>query len=366
MIAWMIYCVLVGVLLAGAALVAIAWLAPRRAWIAKLVRPTAIAVTFVGSSIFLIFALEAFLFLRFKDVQIGSASSPSGYTFYRNYHTNSEGFRDSERTLEKPPGTFRIMVVGDSVTFGSGVRNVEDVYPQRLQSILDRAMPSVDIEVINAALKGWSTQQQLDFLTEKGWAYSPDVLVLGYYLNDPETPETKEAVSRAAENALILPYPYGKYLYATSFTFYIATQRLNTLLPSIFGYRFPWKDHDYIEHIHNAENLVDHRRILERLMDGAAQHKTPMVVLLFPHMFAVRNDPYPYQRMHEHVRETAESKGVTVIDLLEPLRASSIEDFTVSQFDGHPNEAVHEVAAEKLFATLEELHLLPSPQNRVR
>ena len=58
----------------------------------------------------LIFELKPGLEALFKGVQI---------------RINSHGFRDRERTLEKPPGTWRIAALGDSVAFGWGVPTEE-------------------------------------------------------------------------------------------------------------------------------------------------------------------------------------------------------------------------------------------------
>jgi len=55
--------------------------------------------------------------------------------------TNSLGMRGRELAREKPPGTFRILCIGSSSTFGAGVRREEATYPAQLERILDRARP---------------------------------------------------------------------------------------------------------------------------------------------------------------------------------------------------------------------------------
>ncbi len=68
-----------------------------------------------------------------------------------SYHINSVGFRDAEHTLRRQPGINRIMVIGDSFTFGARV-NLEDTYPKQLEGILNRA--NMASEVINCGVIG--------------------------------------------------------------------------------------------------------------------------------------------------------------------------------------------------------------------
>ena len=352
--------VMIGGGLAGAALIAIALAAPRSRWVGYAVTPISRAILVTGCLAFALGLTEVALFITYRDVQVGGDGTPSGFTFYRHYHLNSRGFRDLERTVEKPPGTFRILALGDSFTFGAGVRDADDVYTRVLESRL-AARSMSRIEVINLSKKGWSTEQERRAMRNEGWDYSPDLVVLGYYLNDPETEEIKKALAEASRSARILPYPYGKFLYAMSFTYYITERKLMSMFPSRFGYEFPWEERDYYVHIHNPENLAAHRRILAGLVDDIQGREIPIVILIFPQMFLANDDPYPYASMHAHVKELAESKDVLVVDLLDTLRASSLKRFTVSRFDDHPNVEVHRVAAERLFAELTAHGLVPVP-----
>ncbi|HSF05457.1 MAG TPA: GDSL-type esterase/lipase family protein [Methylomirabilota bacterium] len=89
---------------------------------------------------------------------------------------NSRGLRDREIAPTRPPGTARILVVGDSFTYGSGVA-AEDTYPKRLERLLaERA--GVPVEVINAGVSGYGTAHEAAFLRAEGWAYEPAVVVL--------------------------------------------------------------------------------------------------------------------------------------------------------------------------------------------
>ena len=99
-------------------------------------------------------------------------------------HINNLGFRDGrDYALSKGPRTFRILMLGDSVTFGhSSV--YEHTYPYLLEQRLKRWRPDVDWQVWNAAVPGYNTSQELAHLKEIGPPFAPDLVVVGFFEND--------------------------------------------------------------------------------------------------------------------------------------------------------------------------------------
>jgi lysophospholipase L1-like esterase len=90
---------------------------------------------------------------------------------------NSHGLRGPETSYEKPPSTFRILNLGDSVVMGWGVSE-EDTYGQQLESLLNEAGSGLRFEVINAGVPGWSLDNALAYLQAEGLKYEPDLVVL--------------------------------------------------------------------------------------------------------------------------------------------------------------------------------------------
>jgi hypothetical protein len=98
--------------------------------------------------------------------------------------TNSLGFRDRrDYSLDKPPGVFRILVLGDSVTFGHGTLD-DTTYPYLLEQELRRWRPDVKWEVWNLGVPGYNTAQELQYLYEIGPRAEPDLVIVGFYPND--------------------------------------------------------------------------------------------------------------------------------------------------------------------------------------
>ena len=99
-------------------------------------------------------------------------------------HINRLELHDErEYDLAKGSNTFRILVLGDSVTFGHGSVG-EHTYPYLLEQRLKAWRPQVDWQVWNAAVPGYNTAQELAHLLEVGPTFQPDLVIVGFFEND--------------------------------------------------------------------------------------------------------------------------------------------------------------------------------------
>ena len=99
---------------------------------------------------------------------------------------NSRGFRDVEHADSKPPGTFRILALGDSFTEALQVP-LEATYVKRLASDLAGATGvagAVEPETINTGLSGFGTDNELLLFRREGPRYQPDLVILGFYVGN--------------------------------------------------------------------------------------------------------------------------------------------------------------------------------------
>lgn len=111
------------------------------------------------------------------DVSIGSF----------DLETNSLGLRGPEVATPKPEDTFRIVMLGDSVTFGWGVDD-EVTFARRLETTWNEGMPKTRLEVINTGLPKYDTNQEAAMLRQIGLKLQPDLVVLTYVTNDLAEP----------------------------------------------------------------------------------------------------------------------------------------------------------------------------------
>lgn len=95
---------------------------------------------------------------------------------------NSDGFRDREHAVQKPPDTLRIAVLGDSYVEAMNVP-LEKTFSAVLERQLSHCgvIGSRRIEVLNFGVSGYGTAQELLTLRERVWKYNPDIILLAFY-----------------------------------------------------------------------------------------------------------------------------------------------------------------------------------------
>ena len=113
----------------------------------------------------------------------GEDPSFHSYRFYayRGFG-NSLGYRDTEHSIEKQEGSYRIVVLGDSIAAGLHVLSYEDTFPWLLQAYLREG--DIEADVINLGVSGYNTDQEIATLRARGVAFDPDLVLLAYCLND--------------------------------------------------------------------------------------------------------------------------------------------------------------------------------------
>ena len=141
-----------------------------------------------------------------SDPELGQRLSPGydGWFAGVPVRINALGFRDQrDYDVQKPPGAFRILVLGDSVTFGHGTRS-DTTYPFLLEQRLRAWKPEVEWQVWNLGVPGYATSQELAYLERVAERYQPDLVVVGFYQNDltGNAPRRHRALTRRATSAI--------------------------------------------------------------------------------------------------------------------------------------------------------------------
>ena len=95
---------------------------------------------------------------------------------------NALGYRDYDHAIDKPPGRYRVVVLGDSIAAGLFTPDYAQTFPAALEGALKAA--GKDAEVISFAVNGYNTGQEVATLLDRGLAYRPDVVVVAYCHND--------------------------------------------------------------------------------------------------------------------------------------------------------------------------------------
>ncbi len=129
--------------------------------------------------------------LGVQDAQLGYAYRPGaishvkGPEFSAEYKINQEGLRDeAEHKKERSAGSKRVLLLGDSFTFGVGA-NYDKIWPVLAEKKLaERGTP---IEIVKAGAAAFDTQTEYLYLTRLFPRYQPDLVVVAFLPNDLHT-----------------------------------------------------------------------------------------------------------------------------------------------------------------------------------
>ena len=114
---------------------------------------------------------------------------------------NEQRFRGPLAEIPKPAGCLRVVCIGDSMTFGDGV-SAEEAWPAQLESALQARWPGRCIEVLNCGVNAYDTDDEVRWLSSYLLpTFEPDVVLLGYFVNDTNNPENGRVRDRWLELA---------------------------------------------------------------------------------------------------------------------------------------------------------------------
>lgn len=260
------------------------------------------------------------------------------------YRVNAEGLRGGETSIGKPAGVRRVVVLGDSIAFGYWVAS-EDGFPHQLEAMLNLAgAPEDRIEVLNFGVPGYNLDQEIEVLRTKVFAFSPDVVVLAFCLNDLEG---------------LFSYEYGLVQDRSSRSRSLIGRWREgfldrSLLLSWIEYRF--SELEARRRFARASNPLEGVRYtnavgqqkaalaskLNVFRSVLAARAVPGVVVVFP-VLGGPFDHYPHRELHRAVVESAESAGLVAVDLLDCYSAYGFREIRVDAI--HPSPLGHRVAA---------------------
>lgn len=96
---------------------------------------------------------------------------------------NALGFRGDEIEIPKPDGTYRILTLGGSTTYGTSVLDYHNAYPYQLQQYL-REQGYENVEVINGGASDYTSYESLINLQFRGLELEPDLVLIYHGFND--------------------------------------------------------------------------------------------------------------------------------------------------------------------------------------
>jgi lysophospholipase L1-like esterase len=232
---------------------------------------------------------------------------------------NSRGLRDREFPYEKPAGTLRVLMLGDSETFGWGVPQ-DGTTPKVAEKRLNEEPPGgMRIEVLNAGVGNYNTQMEVRYFLTEGYQYRPDLVTLNYVFNDAE--ET--------------PRYQGNWWNEHSQLWVWLGGRLDVILRKV-GERRDWSAYYSGLYREDAAGWRNARTWLARLADHCRRQNIPLFFVNHPELRIL--DPYPFLWLNERLRGIAGDLGMEFIELYDAVKGEPPASLWVTVPDPHPNK----------------------------
>lgn len=251
---------------------------------------------------------------------------------------NSHGLRGREIDYPKPFGTRRVLMLGDSLTFGWGVTEAE-VTSLVVERILNDKNPRESWEVINGGVGNYNTRLEVHYLVKEGLRYAPDVVVLNYFVNDAE-PDPRYS---------------GNFINMHSAAWVFFANRLDVLWRRLTR-RGSWDDYYRRLYREDAEGWRGARAAILRFGEICRQHGMRCLIVYQPELHQL--DPYPFVDAQRAVAAVADEAQIPFLDLLPALRGLDPRTLWVSVEDTHPNgrcDAIYGAAiAERIGGLVEQ------------
>ncbi|HEV8199619.1 MAG TPA: hypothetical protein VGS03_06335 [Candidatus Polarisedimenticolia bacterium] len=272
---------------------------------------------------------------------------------------NSGGFKDLEHPRDKPPGTYRIVALGDSFAFGAVP------YEDNYLTLLERRLGTTGrpVEVINMGISGAGPQDYLALLLDEGLAYRPDLVLVSFFVGNDFT-DTKRARGRSWAVVTLGRAVYGLVFKTAGLL--PATDRYDDSAPT-------WTEATYLQMERQRTRIYEtggtDRRIfldavdvLARIQSVCAEHDIDVAVAILPDEMQV--DPVLRERVlatlaadrerldfglpNRFLDEALAARRIPACDLLERFAALSGGERLYKPNDSHWNRAGNRLAADAL------------------
>ncbi len=235
--------------------------------------------------------------------------------------------------------------MGDSITMGYGIKDVNNRFSNILENKLNAS--GRNVEVYNLGQSGSDTWNEIDrFQKLKHLKF--DIIVWQYFFNDAQ------ATSSSGTKILIKEKSQGgipQFLSEKSYFFDYIFWRLAARYEKTFT-ELRYAD---IGAYRNAKNFERHKNEIGDFATILRHNSKEVMVIIFPFTKFLPHNPIP--DIYPRVKKIFSDNTLPTIDLMEDLHGKNAKDLVVGQFDYHPNELVHRMAAEKLYNAL--LPLIP-------
>jgi len=268
----------------------------------------------------------------------------------RHVIINAFSFRDDHFFIDKDPRELRIAVLGDSYTWGYGIKDRVNRWGDRLQQQLtkDCETKGKTVKVYNLAMPGMSTRDHTQLINDYVKKYKIDAIIIGYYMDDGNSDMTPRHIEPCYNRFFSYRYiPIVRDLINSSYAlefFYV--RFYNRFIFPSFGDQC-WTL-SYEKQYSDPELWVRHLQRLQGIIDYTRDNNVGLAFMMIPYLKFLSPN-YPATDIHKRLVTFFEENEVPVVDLLSIFSEYKPVDLMVNQNDYHANELGHQLASQAIY-----------------
>ena len=268
---------------------------------------------------------------------------------------NNMGYRDYDHYLGDLKNKKNIIIVGDSITAGFGIKDYRDRYPNILQEKLGN-----EWQIINISVPGWNLQQKVSATCSYPYINEVKLIIFQYYFDDL-VPEWVNYCGKppVTDADWLIPESYSYYLIRKSYF-------INYVYWRLYEFTFLFRKDilkEYLSYLdcvkENKENTsMDAFNRLKDLIGLCEKNKIKLVILNIPHLELFENIRNKTNNSWEDMHMIFVKNNIPTIDITSQYNHYKTLNLRVNLSDCHPNEKAHRIIADFLFDELTKMNLI--------
>ena len=240
---------------------------------------------------------------------------------------NSKGMRSDEFDINDK----KILFLGSSISLGWGVEQ-KDSYPGIIQTKL--LSDSINYKVLNGSIGNYNTFRYVNNFLLNQTDVEPNVIVINYFINDAET----------------LPINSSNWLIKNSQLFATLTITYKKLFSkSGFDLKQYYKD----LYKDNNQSFLEMKESLNKLSEYSKRTNSQVLLTVIPDIHFLED--YPFETIHEKMKNLSTELGFEYHDLLPSFENIPFEELQIIPGDSHPNEFGHQRISESLYPKIKDI-----------
>jgi len=272
------------------------------------------------------------------------------------------GTRTVVMPAAKQPGTYRILFLGDSFTYGSGVADEERVFPSLVVARLNELATGptrTKYELFNGGIPGGLTDRWVRLSQALAKPFQPDMVVAVFFLRDGTkgVGGSGDLIRGIGEQMAALAQASWLFRKSSTYRFFRERSAQREL------------SREYLRGMAEAylgapEQTAEWQRAQANLLairDEIEHRGGEFALVVFPVLFELGAD-YPLALVCQEIVRFAEVHAIRVHDLLPTFLGREASSLWVSPLNQHPNESAHALVADALTEFL--LPIVTPPDTR--